>query len=163
MTHKVALCAIPLPHCHGDCDRIPIRPAICPSQGSHRASLQASGPPTPPGRAEMKCRRTLHCFEEMVGASFPNARQWQVALPPARTPRPALALSTLPSPRVGAGTLAGGSLMSATNRRHVSLLCSPTRTARPAQDFCAAHGPRPRPRAMSSIARPAFTLRFCPR
>ena len=97
--------------------------------------MQASGPPTPP----------LRCFRSLVGASCPYARQWQVALPPARTPRPSLALSTLPSPRVGAGTLASGSLMSATNRRHVSLLCSPTRTARRSRAFCAPHLATPAP------------------
>ena|ERR1039458_7372821 len=47
---NVALCAIPLPHCHADC--CPDSPSGTrpPPRGSQRASLQASIMPTPPRR-----------------------------------------------------------------------------------------------------------------
>ena len=57
MTHNMALCAIPLRHCHADCYSAPRIRA-----GSQRASLQASFTPTPP----------LRCLRSLVGASFPR-------------------------------------------------------------------------------------------
>ena len=72
MTHNMALCAIPLPHCHADCYSAPRIRA-----GSQRASLQASFTPTPP----------LRWFGSLVGASSPGPR-----------PSPRCS-SPLPSPR----------------------------------------------------------------
>ena len=70
MTHNMALCAIPLPHCHADCYSAPRIRA-----GSQRASLQASFTPTPPLRCLMKSGRGV----------FPQCSPVRLA-PPAHPP-----------------------------------------------------------------------------
>ena len=70
MTHNMALCAIPLRHCHADCYSAPRIRA-----GSQRASLQASFTPTPPLRCLMKSGRGV----------FPQCSPVRLA-PPAHPP-----------------------------------------------------------------------------
>jgi len=156
--YNCVLCSIRRLHCHPDSSGVP----------AGRATARGAAIGAPTGRHPARQLRRSAVLKSLVGASFPKAR------PCGSHPRPSPRCSSpLPSPRGDcAGTLTSGSLLSATDGRHVSLMCSPTRTARPAQDFCASRWgaaaqialrtwPRPRPRAMSSVARPAFTLRFC--
>ncbi len=121
LRYNCVLCSIRRLPCHPDSSGVPAGRAI-----PHGAAI---GAPTRrhPAR-QLRRYAVLKVWSGRLASMLASA---------ARAPRPSLALSTLPSPRVGAGTLASGSLWSAKDGRHVSLLCSPTRTARRARAFCA--------------------------
>ena len=148
---NVALCAIPLPHCHGDC---------CPAQ---KTPAPARSCPRRVAIIAPACRHP----SRQLRRSASDEEVWSGRLPPmlasaARTPTHPPMLGPLPSPRGPSPGHRHARQLALSSHARPAKRCA-RRLARHAlpRAFVLRTLPRPRPRAMSSIARPAFTLRFC--